>query len=174
MQPNTHPPTFVSHLLLVPWDPFGLDGAQSEVGQHVVQYLRQKNLQTAKNTSKHRSLFSHINMSLKTVSVSICLHPVCFYCMLMSVQDPKTHFFQLKQANNEKNWFDTSLSVCGLENWTRFYLRFRMRQLVLLKWYLHWFSKHAKLKVSVLQTSPAAGLCGVRRLTPGLTDNSTE
>lgn len=50
--PNTHPPTFVSHLFLVPWDPFGLDGAQSEAGQHVVQNLRQKNLQTGGKKKK--------------------------------------------------------------------------------------------------------------------------
>lgn len=44
--PVTRRPTSVSHLLLVPRDPFGFDGAQGQAGQHVVQDLRHKNLQT--------------------------------------------------------------------------------------------------------------------------------
>lgn len=30
-----------------------------------------------------------------------CLHPVSFWCVFRSVQDPKTHFFQLKQTDNK-------------------------------------------------------------------------
>ena len=44
----THPATSASHLLLIPWDPFGLDGAQSQAGKHVVEKFRHENLQTWK------------------------------------------------------------------------------------------------------------------------------
>lgn len=44
--PVTRRPTSVSHLLLVPRDPFGFNGAQGQAGQHVVQDLRHKNLPT--------------------------------------------------------------------------------------------------------------------------------
>lgn len=91
-QPNAHPPTFVSHLLLVPWDPFGLDGAKTEAWQHLVQDLHQKNLQTEKNKT-HRSIAVYFHTSTPPWRIFLSLPRSLFPCHLPSVTKRHSHEF---------------------------------------------------------------------------------
>lgn len=115
-------------------------------------------------------LFSHINTSLKNfLSLSfflaicrvlqrdtvtelwVCVprnSPSVFSLYVYVSQDPKTHFNLLKQTNNAD--FDTSLVLRLVQKKTKkrthLYLWFSKRQLLLLNWYLHWFSTHTQNK----------------------------
>lgn len=87
----------LSHLLLVPRDPFRLDGSQSQAGHHVVQDLRQKHLKIDQpfqnNPKKNQTSRSGLQHFSHSPSVC-CWNTGCLFLLLYSPVCfcSKTHF----------------------------------------------------------------------------------